>query len=178
MQAGGAMTHRPDRSEAKDYFFKYIDRIPDGDICAGLERQGSETLALLRTIGDEKSLYRYAPGKWSIREAACHVSDCERMFLGRAFWFARGLPTEVPSFDQDIAAAASGADARTWQSHVNEFEAVRAGTLSFFNNLPGDAWTKQGIAGGNPISVRALAYLIAGHADYHNELLRERYLNP
>ena len=170
------MNHRPQRSEAKDYFWKYIDRIPDGDICAALDRQGRETVALLRSIGDAQSRHRYAEGKWSIREAAGHVSDCERLFLGRAFWFARGFTTELPSFDQEVAAAAYPADARPWDALIEEFETVRAATLSFFKGLPDEAWTKTGVASGNLFSVRALAYLIAGHADYHNELLRDRYL--
>lgn len=169
-------SRRPDRSEAKDYYFKYIDRIQEGDICAALARQGEETRTLLRAIGEEQSKFRYAEGKWSIREAAGHVNDTERLFLSRAFWCARGFDTELPSFDQEVAVAASGADARTWLSLTEEFDAVRAATLTFFTSLPEDAWTRMGIASGNPFSVRALAYLIAGHADYHNALLRERYL--
>lgn len=167
---------RPDRNEAKDYYWKYIDRIEDGDICAVLERQGRETLALLRTVGDGQSRHRYAEGKWSIREATGHVIDTERLFVSRAFWFARGFDTELPSFEQEIAVAASGADARAWDSLIDEFDAVRAATIAFFRNLPEDAWTKRGIASGNPFSVRALAYLAAGHADYHNAILRARYL--
>jgi hypothetical protein len=151
-----------------------MDRIQDTDICAALERQGRETVALLRTVGDEQSLHRYAEGKWSIREAAGHVIDTERVFVSRAFWFARGFDTELPSFDQEIAVAASGADARSWDSFIAEFETVRAATISFFRNLPDSAWTKTGIASGNPFT--ALAYMIAGHADYHNAILRERYL--
>ncbi len=170
------VNRRPDSSEAKEYYFKYIDRIQDGDICAVLASQGRDTLALLRGITDEQSRHRYAPGKWSIREAAGHVNDTERLFVSRAFWFARGFDSELPSFDQEVAVAASNADARSWQSIVEEFEAVRAGTLTFFQNLPEHGWTRTGVASGNPFSVRALAYLIAGHADYHNEILRERYL--
>jgi hypothetical protein len=104
------------------------------------------------------------------------VNDCERLFLGRAFWFARGFSSELPSFDQEVAVAASGANEQPWRSLIDEFASVRAATLSFFRGLPEDAWTKTGIASGNPFSVRALAYLIAGHADYHNEILRDRYL--
>lgn len=170
------MDRRPERSEAKDYYWKYIDRVQDGDICAALERLGGETVALLRTISDVQSLHRYAEDKWSIREAAGHVNDCERLFLSRAFWFARGFTSELPSFDQEVAVAASGATEQPWASLIDEFATVRAATLSFFRNLPEEAWTKTGVASGNPFTVRALAYLIAGHADYHNEVLRDRYL--
>jgi len=170
------MNRRPERSEAKDYYWKYIDRVQDGDICGALERLGRQTVELLRTIGDEQSLHRYAKDKWTIREAAGHVNDCERLFVSRAFWFARGFDSELPSFDQEVAVAASGADARSWASIVDEFATIRAATLSFFRGLPEEAWTKTGVASGNPFTVRALAYLIAGHADYHDEILRERYL--
>jgi hypothetical protein len=170
------MNRRPERSEAKDYYWKYIDRVQDGDICSALERMGRETVEFLRTISEPQSLHRYAEDKWSIREAAGHVNDCERLFLGRAFWFARGFNSELPSFDQEVAVAASGANEQPWRSLIDEFASVRAATLSFFRGLPEDAWTKTGIASGNPFSVRALAYLIAGHADYHNEILRDRYL--
>ena len=170
------MTRRPERSEAKDYYWKYIDRIEDADICAALERNGRETVEFLCTISDEQSRHRYADDKWTIREATGHVSDCERLFVSRAFWFARGFTSELPSFDQEVAVTASRADRQPWASLIEEFATVRAATLSFFRGLPEDAWTKTGVASGNTFSVRALAYLIAGHADYHNEVLRERYL--
>ena len=167
---------RPDNSEAKDYYWKYMDRIQDDDILAALERTGRETVALLRTVSEQMSLHRYAEGKWSIREATLHVIDAERVFVSRAFWFARGFDAELPSFDQDVAVPASGADAREWNSLIEEFEAVRASTIALFKNLPDDSWTRSGIASGNPFTVRALAYITAGHADYHNAILRERYL--
>jgi hypothetical protein len=167
---------RPDHSEAKEYYWRYMDRIQDDDIVAALERNGRETAALLRSVGDEQSKHRYAEGKWSIREATLHVIDAERVFASRALWFARGFTTELPSFDQDIAVAASGADARSRSSLIEEFEATRASTIAMFRGLPEDAWMKSGVASGNPFTVRALAYMIAGHADYHNAILRERYL--
>ena len=170
------MNRRPDRHEADAYYFKYIDRIQDGDIVAALERQRRETLILLRSIDDTQSQYRYAPGKWSIREAAGHVNDTERLFVSRAFWFARGFDSELPSFDQETAAAAAGAAERPWATLIEEFDTVRGATLTFFQGLPEPAWTKTGIASGYRFSVRALAYLIAGHTDYHSAILRERYL--
>ena len=167
---------RADHSEAKDYYWKYMDRIQDDDIVSALERNGRETVALLRTVSEDMSRHRYAEGKWSIREATGHVVDAERLFVSRAFWFARGFDSELPSFDQEIAVARSGADARAWNTFIEEFEAVRASTIAFFRNLPDEAWEKHGIASGNPFTVRALAYITAGHADYHNAILRERYL--
>jgi hypothetical protein len=171
-----ATTTAPERTEAAEYYFRYIDQVPSGDICDILEAQESETLALYRGISEERSLQRYEPGKWSIREVAAHVNDCERLFVFRAFWFARGFDTPLPSFDQNVAISTSGADARSWSGHLDEFHVVRPATVAFFRALPPEAWTRRGIASGNPFSVRALAYLAAGHVMHHTKILRERYL--
>jgi DinB family protein len=106
-----------------------------------------------------------------------HLNDCERLFGFRAFWFARGFDTALPSFDQNVAMTGAGADQRSWNSHIDEFRAVRAATLAFFQNLPGDAWDRHGIASDNPFSVRALAYMAAGHVVHHVAILKERYLS-
>ena len=170
------MTARPDRSEAAEYYFTYINQVGDGDIRAILERQGPEVLALLRGIDDDRSCHRYAPDKWTIRQVVSHVNDAERLFLFRAFWFARGFDEPLPSFDQNIAIANADADERSWSSHIEEFEAIRSSTVTFFRDLPASAWTRRGIASGYPFSVRALAYITAGHVNHHVRLLRERYL--
>ncbi len=166
---------RPDRTEAADYYFTYIDQVPDGDICEILRAQSAGVLNLFELISEDQSLHRYAPGKWSIREVLSHLNDGERLFVFRAFWFARGFDTPLPSFDQDIAVAAAGADDRSWRSHVEEFRAVREATLTFFQTLPPDAWTRRGIASDNPFTVRALAYITAGHVAHHVRILREQY---
>ena len=172
------MIAAPDRTEAAQYYFRYIDLVPPGDVCQLLEAQASQTIALYGDISEEASLYRYAPGKWSIREVLGHVNDTERLFVSRAFWFARGFDTALPSFDQNVAISTAGAHERSWKSHVDEFEAVRAATLSFFRNLPEAAWDRRGIASDNPFTVRALAYLAAGHVMHHSNIVRERYLAP
>src|SRR5215210_6704059 len=130
----------PDRAEAAEYYFTYIDQVPAGDICDILRAQLPETIALLRRIQEEQSLYRYAPDKWSMRQLVGHVNDCERLFVSRAFWFARGFDTPLPSFDQNVAVAAGEADEQQWRSHIEEFRAVREATLTFFDNLPAEAW--------------------------------------
>jgi len=171
------MTTAPARSEAAEYYFTYIDQVPKGDICKLLETHGNETLALLNGISDEKSLHRYAPDKWSIRDVVNHISDSERTFTYRALFFARGFEAPLPSFDQNISVAAAGADRRSWTSLVGEFGMVRAATLTLFQSLPADAWDRRGIASDNPVTVRALAYIVAGHAIHHTRILRERYLS-
>jgi hypothetical protein len=169
-------TTAPDRTEAADYYFTYIDKVPAGDVCQILETQLSETVALLRPVSEEQSLGRYAPGKWSVREVVSHINDTERLFVFRAMWFARGLEGALPSFDQDVAIRSAGADARSLASHLDEFRAVRAATLTLFQNLPPDAWMRRGMASGYSFTVRALAYIAAGHVAHHAVILKERYL--
>ena len=167
---------RPDRTEAAEYYFTYIDQVGAGDIREILAAQVDEARALFERISDEASTRRYAPGKWTIRQVLSHVNDTERLFVFRALWFARGFDTPLPSFDQDVAIAAAAADDRPWRSHVDEFRAIRAATVPFFGTMPDEAWTRRGVASGNPFSVRALAYIAAGHVAHHLRLLRERYL--
>ena len=121
-------------------------------------------------------MHRYAPDKWSIRDVVGHLNDTERLFVMRAFWFARGFDTPLPSFDQHIAVLSAGAETRTLRSLVDEFQSVRSSTLTFFQNLPDEAWMRRGIASDNPFTVRALAYIGAGHVIHHLKILRERYL--
>jgi hypothetical protein len=171
------MTGAPDRTEAADYYFTYIDKVVGDDIRGVLAAQLEPTLDLLGGISEEQSLYRYAPEKWSVRQLMSHVNDAERLFVFRAFWFARGFDSPLPSFDQNIAVAAACADHRPWSSHVEEFRAIRTATVSFFDGLPPEAWERRGTASDNPFSVRALAYIAAGHVIHHGAMLRERYLH-
>jgi DinB superfamily len=173
---GELMDKRPERSEAADYYFTYIDKVPDGDICRILESQSVEIPALLEAIPEAQSDFRYAADKWSIREVVAHLNDCERLFVFRAFWFARGFDTPLPSFDQNVAMTGAGANQRSWSSHIDEFRVVRAATLAFFRNLPSEAWDRRGVASDNPFSVRALAYIAAGHIVHHAAILADRYL--
>lgn len=166
---------RPERTEAAEYYFTYIDKVPPGDILDILDAQSGEVRAFLAGISDKQSLFKYATDKWSIRQVMGHVNDTERVFVFRALWFARGFDEPLPSFDQDVAVTFAGADERSWQSHLFEFETVRAATMTFFRNLPEGAWTRRGIASGNPFTVRALAYIMAGHVNHHVKVLRERY---
>ena len=167
---------RPERTEAVDYYFTYIDQVPAGDIRAILDTQTRDAAAELRAISDDASLRKYAPDKWSIREVVSHINDAERAFTFRAFWFARGFDSALPSFDQNIAVATANADQRPWQSHVDEFDSIRAATQTLFSSLPDEAWSRRGVASGNPFSVRALAFVTVGHVAHHMRILRERYL--
>lgn len=170
------MKGRPLPTETAPYYFRYIDRVLGDDPLTTLETQAAESLSLFSTISEEKSLYRYAPEKWSVRQVLSHVNDAERVFLFRALWFARGFEEPLPSYDQDVSAQTAKADEFSWASHTEEFSSIRLATLAFFRNLPEDAWLRTGIASGNPFTVRALAFILAGHLIHHTTVLRERYL--
>ena len=169
------MSQRPERTEANEYFFTYIDQTSGDDVRSYLRRQSSEVLATLGAVSEERSRHRYAEGKWSIREVVSHLSDCERMFMFRAFWFARGFPSSLPSFDQDVAMAQAGADERSMSELVGELASVRAATLTLVDSLSDEAWVRSGIASDMRFSVRALAWIAAGHVEHHMRILRERY---
>jgi hypothetical protein len=172
------MLGRPQPSEAAPYYFAYIDQVPGEDAAGTLESQVDEALVFFSGITEEQSLDRYAPDKWSIRQVLNHVTDTERALAFRALWFARGFQDPLPSYDQNIAASGAEADRIRWAVHIEEFRRVRLATISLFENLPAEAWTRSGIASGNPFTVRALAYIIAGHLPHHTAILRERYLPP
>lgn len=167
---------RPQPNEAASYYFKYIDLITSDDIVPAMRAQMDETVRFLKGISEEKSLEAYAPGKWTIRELWNHVNDGERLFAFRAFWFARGFQDALPSFEQDLAVLAARANNTSWKRLIEEFKALRSSTISFFETLPAEAWTRGGVASDNPVSVRALAYIIAGHVAHHTQVLKEKYL--
>ena len=167
---------RPARDETVAYYHHYVDLVPEGDIRMILESQLPETLSFLEGFPDERADHRYAPEKWSIREVLCHMNDCERLYVFRSFWFARGLETALPSFEPELVVKCARPEERPWSSHVREFASIRASTIDFFRGLPGDAWLRRGVASEYAFSVRALAYIAAGHVIHHTRVLRERYL--
>jgi uncharacterized damage-inducible protein DinB len=170
------MSGRPAAKEFAAYYSTYVDLITSDDILGTLQAQLDMTLSALTGISEDKSLHRYSADKWSIRQLLNHVADTERVFAYRALWFARGFDTALPGFDQNVAVPAAAAEQFSWASHVEDFRAVRAATLTFFRNLPEEAWDRSGVASGNPVTVRALAYIIAGHVAHHIAILQERYL--
>ena len=166
---------RPERTEAIDYYFTYIDQVPDGDICQIMEGQTSEADALFTCVDETQSQHRYAPDKWSLREVVAHLNDTERLFVFRAFWFARGFDSPLPSFDQNQAMPGTRADERSWVELCAEFKAIRSASIPFFRALAPDAWDRRGIASGNTFSVRALAYMVAGHTTHHFGHFKTKY---
>jgi hypothetical protein len=167
---------RPERSEFAEYYSTYVDQVPAGDVCEILTFQATDVMPLFEGISEDQSVSRYAPDKWSLRQVLSHLNDTERVFTFRALWFARGFDQPMPSFDQNVAIAGAAADDRTWASHLEEFKAIRSATLALFRNLPEDVWSRQGVASGHAVTVRALAFITAGHVAHHARIIRERYL--
>ena len=164
------------QDEAAPYYSRYISLVPNDDILQTLVKQLDDTISFLSTISEEQSLQSYAPGKWTMRQLLNHINDTERAFVFRAVWFARGFDAPLPGYDQDIAVNGAQANDVSWANHIEEFRRIRLATLSFFQNLPAEAWLRSGIASDNPFTVRALAYITAGHLLHHEAILRERYL--
>lgn len=169
------LSNRPEAGEFDPYYARYIDRVPDGDIVSLLENQIRSTAAVLRAVPADRATYRYAEGKWSIAEVVGHLIDLERIFGYRALRFARADTTPIEGFDQDAYVPAGEFDRRTLADLVGDFEAVRRSTLTLIRGFPPGAWTRIGTANQNPISVRALIYIIAGHERDHLGTLKARY---
>ncbi|HSG38411.1 MAG TPA: DinB family protein [Thermoanaerobaculia bacterium] len=168
------MNRRPEDTEYASFYGGYIARVPETEVLPVLESQIAEVRALAEAAA-EKETFRYAPGKWSVREMIGHLTDAERVFGFRAFCFSRGEEAALPGFEENQYVAASGYDAVDLASLVREWTLVREGNIEVLRRLPEEAWSKTGTASGWPISVRALAYAMAGHVRHHRAILRERY---
>jgi len=171
-----AAATRPAKSEFLPYYERYITLVPDGDVLSTLTTQMSETQALLHGLPASVATYRYAPEKWSVNEVIGHLIDSERIFGARALRFARNDPAPLPGFEQDDYVRNSTFDAYPLSELASELEIVRQSTIFLFRHIDEQAWTRRGVANNAEVSVRALAYIIAGHELHHREVLRSRYL--
>lgn len=167
---------RPPASEYAPYQSGYVAAVPDGDIFEILARQGTDFPRLLQSVGEARGNHRYAPDKWTIKEMIGHVNDTERVFAYRALRFARGDETPLASFEQDLYVPNGNFNARTLSSLADEFAHLRAGTLDLYSYLDANALARRGTASGFVVSVRAMAFVIAGHVAHHERVLREKYL--
>lgn len=170
------MIERPDAFEHAPYQQAYIRLVPEGDLLITLREQASETARLWRGLTPEQADHRYAPGKWSVKEVAAHVIDTERVFVYRALRISRGDQTPLPGYDQDAYVAALDLGHRHLGDLAAELERLRASTLDFFGSLAPEKVRRRGEASGHALSVRAAAYVVAGHERHHVKILRERYL--
>ncbi len=170
------MLQRPGTDEYAPYYGNYISLVPDGDVRQHLRLQLSETLAMLSGVSEDRAGKAYGPGKWTLKESVLHMIDAERVFGYRLLRIARGDETPLSGFEQDDWVPRSGANVRTMASLLLEFATVRASTLMLVESIESTAWTHRGTASNNPVSARAIAYIIAGHERHHQRILRERYL--
>lgn len=171
-----ASATKPAKSEYLPYYERYIALVPAGDVVATLATQIDETQGLLRSLPASVATYRYAPDKWSVNELVGHLIDSERNFAIRALRFARNDATPVPGFEQDDYVRNANFDAYPLAELASEMESVRQSTVFLFRHIEEAAWTRRGIANNAEVSVRALAYIIAGHELHHREILTSRYL--
>jgi hypothetical protein len=171
-----AVVAKPQASEYAAYYEKYVSLVPEGNIVELLEQQLGKSLALLGGLSEEQGNYRYAPDKWSIKELVGHVSDTERIFAYRLLRFARNDQNALAGFEQDDYITNAEFDNCRLSELVKEFEYVRRASLALLRHLPQEAWQRSGVASDNPVSVRALAYILAGHELHHLKVLSERYL--
>lgn len=173
------MSHSPRRPEPSEFapaFAAYVGKVPELDPLPVLESQPGELRARLAVVTPDRETYRYAPGKWSLRELVGHLIDSERVMAFRALAFARGEQAPLPGFDEDEYARHAGSDSRPLADLMDELDAVRRGNVLLFRSLPEEAWSRVGIANDTAITVRALAFVIAGHLRHHLEVLESRYL--
>ena len=167
---------RPEPSEHDPYYSRYIALVEPGDILSTLAARPDQTLALLRGIPEERGGFRYEPGKWSIRQVIGHLSDTERILSYRALRISRNDPRPIEGFEQDDYVRYGPFENCALSDLIGEFAAVRATTMALFRGLEPEAWTRAGTANEAHITVRALAYIIAGHELHHRRVLQQRYL--
>ena len=167
---------KPQPGEYAPYASMYISLLPDdGLLLKYLKDNLKSTKDFIQSLPKEKLTYRYAEGKWTIKEVLLHIIDDERVYAYRALRFARNDQTELPGFEQDDYARHSNANARSGKSILQEFTAVRKATLALFAGLPENAFTRTGVANNHSVSVRALAYHLAGHEMHHLNIIKQRY---
>jgi uncharacterized damage-inducible protein DinB len=168
--------HRPESNEYASFYAGYVERVPEDDVLSVFESQSAETQRLLSTLDDARASYRYAEGKWSIKEVIGHITDAERIFGFRALAIARGEQQSLPGFDEQAYMREANFDRWRIGDLAEHYALSRRANIVFFRNLPAEAWTRRGMANDSAITVRALAYIIVGHERHHVNVLRERYL--
>jgi uncharacterized damage-inducible protein DinB len=166
-----ARLEKPDPSEYGEYYGRYVNLVPEGDIVQTLGDQLKITLDFLPTLELDPD-QPYAPGKWSLKEVLSHMIDTERVFSYRAFSFARGDQNALPGMDQDEYQAHSEANSRSLEHLFMEFTFLRQANVVMFEDLPEAAWMRGGTASGLHVSVRALAHMIVGHELHHLNILK------
>ena len=170
-----ALTTAPETGEYAPYYGRYISLVSTSNLLDTLKQQARQTHELFARCSEGDANFSYAPGKWTVKEALGHMIDTERIMAYRALRIARNDKTPMAGFEQDDYVKYSSFGERTLGDLLEEFSAVRTATLSLLRGFSGQAWTRSGTASGNPVTVRALAYIIAGHELHHQNVFREKY---
>jgi hypothetical protein len=171
------MIARPEPGEYAPYYDRYISLVAGTDILGTLDAQRRQMMLLLSGRDESDGDFRYAPDKWNAKEVLGHVCDTERIFAYRALRIARGDQTPLAGFEQDDYVKHGPFARAPLAEVVEDYIAVRRATLTLFRNLDEDAWGRRGVASKNEVSVRALAYMIAGHEVHHRRILEEKYFS-
>ncbi len=169
------MSSRPSEHEYAPYYATYVSLVDGDDILAALESQLGEVARAVASVPAAREQYRYAPGKWSVREVLGHILDSERVFGFRAFCISRGEKAPLPSFDENMYVERSHYNESSLADLASAISAIRKSNLGFFRRLDEEQWREIGRASGHAVSVRALAWILVGHARHHLNVLRERY---
>jgi len=170
------MSLRPSQEEYGAYYHQYVRLVPDGNIRDILAELLDHTSAYLSDIPEAQGNFRYAPGKWSLKEVIGHISDNERIMGYRLLRIARGDQTPLAGYDQDEFMKGVNFDSSSLADLIDDYIAVRRATLTLLRGLSEEAWTRSGSANNNVLSARSLAYIIAGHEIHHLNVVKERYL--
>ena len=165
-----------DLSRVPAFYHKYIQKINETNVLDALKVLQAELNDFLTSIPEEKWLYKYAEGKWTIKEVVLHITDAERIFCYRALCFARNEKASLPGFDENTYVEASNANNRSIESLLQELQTVQTATLSLFSSFTPEQLDAAGVANGNPIYVEGIGFIAAGHAKHHLDIIRERYL--
>lgn len=171
------MTIRPKQDEYNPFYEAYIGIVPEGEVGDMLRDAEAKTLELFAGLTEEQANYRYAPGKWSLKEVLGHINDNERVMAYRLLRIARGDQTPLPGYDQDVLVANAGFAERSLASLVAEYQTIRQSTLPLVDNLTAEAWAQMGNMSDHPVSARAIGYILVGHERHHIEVIKQRYLN-
>jgi hypothetical protein len=167
---------RPAETDYAPFFAGYVSLVTEDDVLSLIEQQSSETQRLISSLDEQRAMHRYAEGKWSVKEVIGHVTDAERVFGYRAMCIARGDTSSLPGFDENAYMKNANFDAWRLGDLAESYALVRRSNIVMFRNLADEAWDRRGVANNNPITVRALAFVLAGHERHHWKVLRERYL--
>ena len=163
-------------SRVPEYYHRYIEQVEEHDLVTALTKQRNTFIGFLNKIPADKYDYRYAPGKWTLKELLLHILDAERIFAYRSLCFARKESNPLPGFDEEIYAANSKAENRNWPDMVNEFSLLRQSNEIMFSTFDQEQLENQGIANNKPVYVKALGFIMVGHINHHIRIIRERYL--